>query len=243
MITMRIAVVDDNEVDRTLLENLIQKSARTLDIDLNLNLFYNGQTFLDSTESEKYDIVFMDIFMKGADGIETANTFRINNPQTYIIFLTASPEHRKGAFSVHAFDYIEKPVKESVIIRVLNDIKRLSPQKEQPCLTLIAHKQAYSFPYSEIQYVISDMNYIKIFIKQELRFRMNFSETEEQLLQDSRFFVLNRGIIINLDWVESVDDTFTICTMKSKLTLPIARRKTFALKTKLQERFFEINSN
>ena len=72
MLAMNIAVVDDDDVDRTLLENLIKKSAATLGIELNLNLFSDGQTFLESTDSTKYDIVFMDIFMKGSDGIETA---------------------------------------------------------------------------------------------------------------------------------------------------------------------------
>ncbi|MCR5763798.1 MAG: LytTR family DNA-binding domain-containing protein [Treponema sp.] len=236
MISMSIAVIDDDEVDRTLLETLIQKSAQTLDINLNLSVFSDGQLFLESAESAKYDIVFMDIFMKGSDGIETAKQYRNINLQTFIVFLTASPEHRQSAFSVHAFDYIEKPVRESAIIRVLNDIKRVSPMDQQPTLTLTAHKQDFTFLYSDIQYVISDSNYIKIYTKQELRFRKNFSETEGQLLQDSRFFALNRGIIINLDWVDSVDEDYSSCTMKSNIKFPIARRKAALFKNRLLER-------
>ena len=238
MLAMNIAIVDDDDVDRTLLENLIKKSATSLGINLNLNLFSDGQSFLESTDSIKYDIVFMDIFMKGSDGIETAKAYRNKSLQTYIIFLTASPEHRQGAFSVHAFDYIEKPVREAVIFRVLNDVKLVAPQEEQPMLSVNAHKQTYSFPYTDIQYVMSDMNYIKLYIKQELRFRTNFSEIEEQLLKDSRFFALNRGIVINLDWVESVDEELTVCTMKSKVTLPIARRKAITFKNVLYGRIF-----
>ena len=236
MITMTIAIVDDDEVDRLLLENLIKKAASSQGITMNIHAFTNGASFIDAANGMRFDIVFMDIFMKDTDGITTAKTFRTKDFQAPIVFLTASPEHREGAFSVHAFDYIEKPVQEAALLRVLNDIRRILPQADQPSLTLTAHKQEYEFPYSDIQYVISDMNYIKLFTKQELRFRANFSETESQLLQDPRFFALNRGIVINLDWVESVNYDFSLCTMKSKTDLPIARRKVLAFKNKIYGR-------
>lgn len=237
MVALNIAIVDDDEVDRTLLSTLIQKSAKTLDISITLNIFSDGNEFLASAASIKYSIVFMDIFMKDKNGIETAKNYRTLDLQSFIVFLTSSPEHRQGAFSVHAFDYIEKPVKEASIMRVLNDIKLINPT-EQPSLSLTAHKQTYKFLYSDIQYLASDLNYIKIYTKQELRFRTNFSNVQEELLKDSRFFLLNRGIIINLDWVESIDMENFICLMKSKITFPIAKRKMANFKNLLKERHF-----
>lgn len=236
MIAFSIAIVDDDKVDCMLCQTIVHKAADTLGISIRLRSFENGRHFLESADSVKFDIIFMDILMKDPNGIETARLYKERNPQSIIIFLTASPEHRKNAFSVHAFDYIEKPVREDAIIRVFHDIRMITVPAQQKSLELKAHKQTYNFVYTDIQYIVSEGNYIKLFIKQNLKFRANFKDTAKQLMEDARFIQINKGILVNLDWIERINADASICTMKSMETFPIAKKNASALKRLLTER-------
>ena len=81
--------------------------------------------------AHSYDIIFMDIFMDGMDGVETAEQIRKFDSHVILIFLTSSQDHMKNAFSCHAFDYVEKPVDLEQITNCLLDALKIIPNKDQ----------------------------------------------------------------------------------------------------------------
>ena len=62
---MRIALVDDSEIERGILLSLITDYGCEKQILFESDCFDSGDAFLSSFSSDKYDIVFMDIFMNG----------------------------------------------------------------------------------------------------------------------------------------------------------------------------------
>ena len=75
-------------------------------------------------------MVFLDIEISGASGLDCAKIIADVNPKTKIIFATAHAEYMSNAFEVYAFDYLLKPFNVERVNQTLQRILDLSRQKE-----------------------------------------------------------------------------------------------------------------
>ena len=119
---MNIAVCDDEENIRYLIKRLIEKQ----DASCRIMEFSSGEELLrfwEQEDREQLDILFLDISMDGTDGMETAEQIRdwkeereevLWGSLPLLIFVTGYPEYMPKAFSVNAFQYLVKPVDETV---------------------------------------------------------------------------------------------------------------------------------
>ena len=127
---MRIALVDDSEIERGILLSLITDYGCEKQILFESDCFDSGDAFLSSFSSDKYDIVFMDIFMNGMSGVETAIFACLNDASLH---LPASETFI--SFSVNA---IEVRIFASQIVCIVADshytwITDRNGQKYHPC--------------------------------------------------------------------------------------------------------------
>lgn len=242
---MKIAIVDDEESVRTYVKENILKYCSAKCLSIECDIYSDGADFLSAIEAKKfktenYDIIFLDIFMKPLDGIRTAEILRKENVKSLLIFLTQSSEHRADAFLVHAFDYLEKPVKSSELKRVLNDALEIFVQK-QPYINLTIDKQTMSFLYSDILYMIADSNYLILYTDKEYRCRMSFGRLESILTCDNRFLTINRGVLVNLDYVTQMENLS--CQLTNGRSFPINKKKETSLKQAYISRQFALRMN
>ena len=91
--TMKFAIVDDREPEANLVKELIEAYADKNGLSIQLDCFPNGEAFLADFSAFAYDIVFMDIYMDGMNGVETALEFRKTDTKSMLIFLTSSSEY------------------------------------------------------------------------------------------------------------------------------------------------------
>lgn len=82
-------------------------------------------------------------------------------------------------------------------------------------------------PYEDIMYFQSDANYTKVFT---ISGKMIYSSTslkiiEGRIVDNQLFFRINKGLVINLQYVTAVLDSEVI--MLNKLYLPISRRRLY----------------
>lgn len=75
------------------------------------------------------DVVFMDIGIKGENGVECARIMTDLAPKTKIVFATAHAEYMSDAFELYAFDYLVKPFDLARVEKTLNRIKAQSEPK------------------------------------------------------------------------------------------------------------------
>lgn len=233
---MKIAIVDDEEKIRMTLKEIVQNLGMENHISIECDLFADGFAFLSSAGKTRYEIVFLDIFMEQIDGIKTAELLRDRDITCLVVFLTSSAEHRPDAFFVHAFDYLEKPLCESSIRRVLNDALKMFLPK-QPYIDLPVGKLTVPVLYADILYVTSDSNYIIVCAGKDYRCRMSFGSLTSVLSLDSRFLLINRGILVNLDHVLQMENM--ICLMDDGASFPLNKKKENTLKQAYITRQFE----
>lgn len=109
-------IVDDNEMDRLIIEDYISHRD-----DLNLlGSFSSPVEALEILKSEKIQLLFLDIDMPVINGI---NFFKkLENPPL-CVFITAFPDFALEAFDINAIDYLLKPVKPARFEEAVKRIK------------------------------------------------------------------------------------------------------------------------
>jgi len=201
---------------------LLREWNKTKQLSLDIRPFENGPDFLHSCETNSYDLVFMDIYMGPPDGIETAEKMKLIRKNTILVFLTSSADHMPSAFSLHAFDYLLKPLVATHLYKVLDDIHELTI-KSQPHLDLPIDKMLIPVLYKDIRYIVSDSNYTQVFADSEYRCRSPFKTVTAPLESDDRFILVNRGILVNMEHVRDMETVF--CVMDDKTELPINTKR------------------
>ncbi len=103
---LNILAVDDEELALELLVDTI-KSVKP---HATVFPFKKVSQSLKSATQTHYDVAFLDIEMRGKNGISLAKELKDINPKINIIFVTGYAEYALDAFSVLASDYLLKPI-------------------------------------------------------------------------------------------------------------------------------------
>ncbi|MCR5279932.1 MAG: LytTR family DNA-binding domain-containing protein [Lachnospiraceae bacterium] len=229
---MNIALVDDLPRELSRLSGIISEYLADNHLPAEIQTFESGEAFLEDFRPLKYTIVFMDIYMNGMSGVEAAKKIRETDNDTFIVFLTTSHDHAFDAFDVHAYQYILKSPDDSSlkasILRVLNDISALrSGTVDMLSFSMDGAEQ--SVPFESIVYAQSQKNYIQIVDRSGrlYRTRMTFSDLTDSLVKDKRFLQINRGIVVNMDFITSFEKEN--CELTGGYTFPINVRESKAL--------------
>lgn len=220
---MRIAIVDDLAEDAAFIKRLLCSFANEENLSFDISCFISGETFLADLERHSFDVVFMDIFMDGMSGVEAARILRQNDKRCVLIFLTTSTEHMPEAFSCHAFDYIQKPADYARLRTVMSDIRTFLPDNSK-YMEFLFNRQKVRLLYSELVAAVSADHHTDVTDAAGRVYhpRMKFSDFVAPLLGDERFLQINKGILVNMDWVVAFDDF--VCMMKNGQRLPVKVR-------------------
>jgi len=126
-----ILLVDDSEVNRTLLKRFLEKRG------------YRVETAQDGTEAlramhrEVIDLVLLDIMMPGMSGLEVLQALRrLHTAQDLPIIMATSRDETEDmveAFDLGASDYVTKPLDLRVVeARIQAQLRLRSPSVEEP---------------------------------------------------------------------------------------------------------------
>ena len=107
---IHIAICDDEKYMSDHIKTLASDFFRKKNREIHLRTFSSGEELLSG--GGQIDICFLDIQMKGMDGMETARRLRADKFQGFLIFITVLKEMVFSSFEVQAYDYLLKPVEE-----------------------------------------------------------------------------------------------------------------------------------
>lgn len=202
MSVRKIAVCDDVAIERDMLCMLLHKCDKKTII----YKFASGEALLSSRKA--FDLVFLDIYMDGMTGMETAKMLQKRNSKTPIVFLTSSPDFAVESYEIHAFDYIVKPLRPERLKAVWE--RFLSQYRQSPkFLVLNCPGKTEKLPYEQIEFLESDCHYVTIHMADGAMLRINGRLDDfEQQLDDVRFLRCHKSYLINLNLAEAMDEDF-----------------------------------
>jgi len=111
----RVLVVEDNQIDRMIAQKLLEMSG------LEVAVVKDGAEAVDTIQSNRYDLVFMDMEMPSKNGYEATRELRRMGVKTPIVALTARAlrTDRAKCLMTGCNDYLAKPIDRTELLRVL----------------------------------------------------------------------------------------------------------------------------
>lgn len=217
---MQIAVCDDEQEMRVLIQNLVKKSMlhfNTLqkkDIeDITIKAFSTGKEILNAIKgsdqklARHFDIIFLDIQMEGINGIETAKVIREYDEDTVIIFITALKEYVFAAFDVAAFHYLVKPLEgekfAEIFYRAIHEVKKRQKIQEEQILVK-SGKRSIILTKRNILYIENKAKKLEIHTITEIIEIYAAMNSIEQELGES-FYRCHRGYLVNMTQIAEYD--------------------------------------
>ena len=231
-VVLQIAVCEDDLNDSALLARHIEKSG----IAAELCNFENGEEFLASFCARKYDLIFMDIYMKGMDGVETVRKIRGLDRSVVIAFMTGSADHALESYRLGAVKYLEKPVTENGVTETL--AYALMKRDSEPFVTLTAAGGGQeNIPLDSILYFEQNNYVVEVHTSNRVITTSRSVRLDglEKRLPSPPFLRCHRSYLINLDHVHTFDKENNAFIMKNGDRADI-RRGSFAMcKTELNK--------
>jgi len=201
MLTVNCLVADDEPIAREIILNYCTHLPM-------LTVIASCSNALEAKavmQSQRVDILFLDINMPVLDGISFLKTVQQYKPQ--VIFTTAYKEYAVNAFDLSAVDYLLKPFSlERFIVAVDKALERLNKPATPPAaaaqtndeyLLVKTDSKIYRIAYADIVYAEASGNFTKIVTTQNtLMPTITFSSFQQQL-PSSMFCRVHRSFIIS----------------------------------------------
>ena len=216
MNNFRVLIADDDSGMRNILGRIVSKAEGYEQVAQ----AENGQEAIEMAEKHYPHVVFLDVEMPGASGIECARVIQDMNPATVIIFATAHEGYMKDAFELYAFDYLMKPFKMERVLQTLElararlcaapeaplEAKLPEPKKAIQGRIMLHHRGGVSvIDLQEILLVQREDRATVLYTLGEGRYVTadTLGEMEERLGKES-FFRCHKSYIINLHHIKDI---------------------------------------
>lgn len=221
---LKIAVIEDNEVQSRLIKDYAKEWANKNNLLPEIKLFSSGEQFwFEFEELSDIDIVLLDIQMSRISGIELAKKIRKTKSDAVIIFITGIPDYMQEGYDVEALHYLLKPVKKEKLFDCLDRALKKQDKVKEENFVFSCEGRLTTLKQSEIVFIESISHNLKIkTLKSEYITRMNLSEAEEKL--NSKLFVkTHRAFIANLMHIRQLQKDKAV--LADNTLIPISRRE------------------
>jgi len=235
---MKLLVVDDEPLAR---ERLVQ-IVKDLEYSDSILSAGNGLRAVELCQSDKPDVILMDIRMPGMDGLEAAEHISQMEKAPAIIFITAYDEYALDAFKVHAVDYLLKPVREEKLKEALDRACQLNRaqlsaiKSESSGRTNITAKISGNIkliPVEEILYFQAEQKYVTVkYLSGETIIEDTLKELQAEFEND--FVRIHRNALVAKKFITGIhkdgEGKSYVTLQDSERELEISRRHLSAVK-------------
>ena len=148
-----IGVLEDEMPNFTQLQECILRYGKENQLEFDLQLFTDGQQFLE-TDFTKFDMIFLDIQVPGASGMEVAERIRERDKDVVIFFCTRLSRYAIFGYQVEALDYIIKPIRySSMKLRLDKALRHVRENQQKDTIVLHTNRSTVRICISDIYYV------------------------------------------------------------------------------------------
>lgn len=201
---MKILIYDDDLEELAQLSELLEYLLSKRHIQADVQGVSTQQDFHNYLAQEEPDVVFLDIYLDDeAMGTELAKELREAKKNFSLIFVSTSNSHAWESYAVGADYYLLKPATEASLGTALDKLEVFHPTQ---LITIDTGRRYLSFNIDKI---------VAIEIRDKLCYIHTVSGivqeycplyTFEELLQHDCFLKVNRSVIINMHYVEGLEE-------------------------------------
>lgn len=218
---IRVAVVEDEDVFAAELNAYLERYEKEKGRRFLTQRYRDGEE-IAREYAGGFDLILMDIQMEKMDGMRAAEMIRKKDSLVVIIFITNRSDYAIRGYQVDALDYVLKPVNYISFAQKLDRaLERISSRQEHR-IGINTRNGLLRINVSQIYYVESQGHQITWHTAlgdYEVRERL---QDIEDKLEPYHFFRTNKGCLVNLRYVDGVQDA---CCLIHGDKLPISRAR------------------
>lgn len=211
------------------LEQMVRYMEKTPFLEL-IGTFPSALKAMEGDALEQASLVYLDINMPDLSGMDFSKHI---SKEKKIIFTTAYEQYALEGFKVDALDYLLKPFNYDEFLKAslkakthFELVSKFSPVDD--FMFVKSEYQSIRINYSDILYIESMKDYIKIFLKNQpnpVLTLMTIKSMEEKLPSQD-FMRVHRSFIVHLSEIKGIDGNSIIVT---KQVIPVGEsyRKSF----------------
>lgn len=221
---INIVVCDDENIALKINCTYIEELSKKYRVDTNILGFLSGEKLLEHVENNTIDIAFLDIDLKGIDGISVASRLLRKNPRIITVFVTSHREFAYDAFTVEAFSYLTKPIDperlERIFKKAILNVNDLNNRIQRTPFIITEGNIKRKINRASILY-IERISSQSIIVTKTGKHSVYESITSLAGRLEMNFLQINQGIIVNLEEVALLEGNNVV--MKTGETFPIGR--------------------
>lgn len=193
---IHIAICDDEKHMSDYMRANVSIFFRKKNTEIHLRTFASGEELLNY--DGQIDILFLDIQMKGMDGMETARRLRENKFRGILIFITVLKEMVFQSFEVQAYDYLVKPFDEKQFEKTMERCLSSIQNASEDSLFVQKGYEGCIIRKGEIVFceIIDRKIYLNLASGEVVDYYEKIENLETKL--DEHFFRCHRSYLINL---------------------------------------------
>lgn len=220
----RIVVCDDEDNIRERLKAYLQCIAIEENIEYELLEFSSADDLLNNYPAD-IDLLLLDIYMEGTDGMDAAKKIRTFDTEVCIIFITTMYQRAIDGYAVRAFGFIRKPVSYAEIKHEFKcAIKQMDRRKEQEqYIAIHIAGSIQQLPLSHISYCeVRNHNVLICMNGKVTTYRYSMKELMKQLIPYG-FLRCHSSYLVNIRHIRSVESAQVV--LKDGTSVPISQRR------------------
>ena len=214
-----IAICDDEKHMSAHIRSCVSDFFRKKNRETSLRMFSSGEELL--SYNGQIDILFLDIQMKGMDGMETARKLRADQFRGFLVFITVLKEMVFQSFEVQAYDYLVKPVDKKQFEKTMERLYASMQNAREDSLLVQKGYEGRIIPKDEIVFceVIDRKIYLNLASGEVVDYYERIENLEAKL--DKHFYRCHRSYLINLKHLKGYKNG-TACMDNGK-KIPVSR--------------------
>ncbi|MFQ3576535.1 MAG: LytTR family DNA-binding domain-containing protein [Cytophagales bacterium] len=210
---MNCIIVDDEEMSRNSLKQLIEKTEfLTL-----VGECSNGLEAINLINTTEVDLMFLDVEMPEVDGMSLLES--LDNPPL-VVLVTSSEKHAVKAFEYSVLDYLVKPIE---LTRFLKSIEKAKEVYDAVQYDLGNNREIFvksdlkivRINLDDILYVEALADYVIIATTQNKHIVHSTMKGMENKLPTNTFVRAHRSYIVNINKIDSIENNDVIIQKKS----------------------------
>jgi two-component system, LytTR family, response regulator len=250
--TKTCIIIDDENMARALLRNILQDVAPNITILAECDDLPNG---IKAIKKHNPDIVFLDIEMPGHSGLSILDFFNDDEVNFDIVFTTGYSQYALQAFKLSAADYLLKPINPDMLqqtidrlfkteeknrqlsYKVLQDNFKTNTDSSDKCIVVNLTGVTRFIKVKDIAMLAAEGSYCKIYLNndEKLTCSKNLKHFEEALSGIPYFFRSHKSNIVNLKYVSEINRTEGEIFLEKKLKALLSAEKIEMLVEKMKD--------
>lgn len=222
--TMTICYCEDEPAQAKAFAIKIEQWAKNKNIAVHTDLYESAEEYLFKADQNTYDVIFLDISMRGQNGMELARQIREKEKDVILVFVTSDASYVFAGYEVGAYRYLMKPVEAKKLWEILGYARAQKAAEEENYILVKKDSQSVRVNLRDVLYIEAQKHYVNLYLENEepMTVKVVFAELLQEMQEKSdTFLATHRSYAVNIDKVVRIGRTE--CTLSDGSSIPVSR--------------------